>query len=114
MSESSLAVIFGNNIQRKRKQLGLTQDELAELLGIGQQSLSRMERGTMAPKFDRLEDIASALHCPVSELFIGEENSDRDVELIVADILYGLRPVEKDSVLRFVSDAALIFKRNHI
>ena len=88
MAKNELSVIFGNNIHRKRKQLGLTQDELAEKLGIGQQSLSRMERGTMAPKFERLQDI----------------------EMIITDILSGLTPKEKHSILKFVSDASQIFK----
>lgn len=112
MSGSSLATIFGNNIQRKRKLLGLTQDELAERLGIGQQSLSRMERGTMAPKFERLEDIAKALYCSVPELFNSEKNSERDIEIMISDILYDLRSHEKNSILRFVSEASIIFKQN--
>ncbi len=40
-----LTKIFGNNIRKRRKGLYLTQVELAERLGIGQQSLSRIERG---------------------------------------------------------------------
>ena len=51
---ADLAKTFGANVQRRRKQLGLTQDNLAELLGIGQHSLSRIERGVLTPKFDRL------------------------------------------------------------
>ncbi len=52
-----LTKIFGNNIRKRRKGLYLTQVELAERLGIGQQSLSRIERGVTAPKFERLEEI---------------------------------------------------------
>lgn len=110
MAKNELSVIFGNNIHRKRKQLGLTQDELAEKLGIGQQSLSRMERGTMAPKFERLQDIADILHCPVSELFVHNANKNTDIEMIITDILNGLNPKEKHSILKFVSDASQIFK----
>lgn len=112
MAKSELSVIFGNNIQRKRKQLGLTQDELAEKLGIGQQSLSRIERGTMAPKFERLQDIACVLHCPVSEFFIHDTHDDTDIESIITDILSGLNPKEKKLILKFVSDASQLFK-NH-
>ena len=110
MSQKSLSEIFGANIQRKRKQLGLTQEELSERLGVGQQSLSRIERGTMAPKFERLPDIANAIHCPVSELFFEQGRADLDCESMVADILRGLTLRERESVLRFVSEAAGLFR----
>ena len=112
MTKSDLAIIFGKNIQRKRTQLGLTQDELAERLGIGQQSLSRIERGTMAPKFERLQDIASVLHCPVSELFVDDATKDTDTESIIRDILHGLNHNERISILKFISEASLLLK-NH-
>ncbi len=110
MGKNELSVVFGSNIQRKRKQLGMTQDELAEHLGIGQQSLSRMERGTMAPKFERLQDIASVLHCSVPELFIQDSTEETDIESIISDILSGLRLKEKNLILKFVSDASQLFK----
>ena len=64
-----LTKIFGNNIRKRRKGLYLTQVELAERLGIGRQSLSRIERGVTAPKFERLEEIEDVLQCSVSALF---------------------------------------------
>ena len=66
---NSMAQSVGSVIYEKRKALGLTQAALAEKLGIGQQSLSRIEQGRMAPKFERLRDIADALECGVADLF---------------------------------------------
>ncbi len=43
----------------------LTQEQFAEYLEIGQNSLSRMEKGVIAPEFSRLPKIA----CTVAELF---------------------------------------------
>ncbi len=110
MAEKTLAEIFGANIQRKRKMLGLTQEELSERLGVGQQSLSRMERGTMAPKFERLNDIARALHCPVSELFVDAATLPHEYASTIDDILNGLSEAECAAVLRFVSDASLLMR----
>ena len=45
---SPLTLAVGANIQQKRKLRGLTQEKLAEMVGIGQQSLSRMEKGQLA------------------------------------------------------------------
>lgn len=112
MAAKTFAEIFSCNIQRRRKLLGMTQDELAGELFIGQQSLSRIERGTMAPKFERLPDIARALRCSVAELFVDDEEIPNNTGAIIAEILRDLTPDEQNSVLRFVADAALIFKRN--
>ena len=66
---NSLARRVGANIAAYRKLKGWTQAQLSEILGIGTDSLCRIERGTMAPRFQRLEDIADALGCTVSDLF---------------------------------------------
>lgn len=42
---NSLAQIVGQAIFQRRRALGMSQEELAERVGIGQQSLSRMEQG---------------------------------------------------------------------
>lgn len=113
MVSRSLAQIFACNIQRKRKILGWSQENLAENLGIGQQSLSRIERGAMAPKFERLPDIAQVLHCSVAELFIDpDEKSISEPTAMIADILEGLTAEEQKTILHFVSEASLLFKRN--
>ena len=66
---NTLAGIVGTNIMVRRKKRKLTQERLAEMVGIGQQSLSRMEKGHIAPRFDRLQAFASALGCSVADLF---------------------------------------------
>jgi transcriptional regulator with XRE-family HTH domain len=110
MGDSQLAQIFAYNIQQKRRLLGLTQDALAEKLGIGQQSLSRMERGIIAPKFERLSDIASVLHCSVAELFVNDSMPENSESIIIADILQGLTREERRALLHFILDAAHVFK----
>lgn len=46
---NSLTQIVGQAIFQRRRALGMSQEELAEKVGIGQQSLSRMEQGKTAP-----------------------------------------------------------------
>ncbi len=65
-----LASIVGAAIAQRRKKKGLTQEQFAEYLEIGQDSLSRMEKGVIAPKFSRLLKIAAGLDCTVAELFL--------------------------------------------
>ncbi len=74
---ASLSQVFGKNVRTRRKELKLSQEELAELLGISHQSLSRMEQGRIAPKFERLSDIAKHLGCSVPDLFISAPTPNR-------------------------------------
>lgn len=65
----SLAQRLGANIAAYRRLKGWTQAQLGEKLGIGTDSLCRIERGVMAPRFQRLEDFADILGCSVADLF---------------------------------------------
>ena len=56
-----LSVIVGGNIMARRKLRGWTQAEFAEQMGMGADSLSRIERGTVAPRFPRIEEMARLL-----------------------------------------------------
>lgn len=52
---------LGNKISRKRKDLGLTQIELAERLSVTRQTVSRWEAGTVLPDIEKIADIAAIL-----------------------------------------------------
>lgn len=61
--------LWGENIERGRKVLGLTQVQLADLLKVTQQTVSSWENGESAPR-DRLKvAISEALHQDVRQLF---------------------------------------------
>lgn len=49
------------NIKRFRKEMGLTQKKLSELCGIAEPTIRRYEAGTLNPKIETVEKIASAL-----------------------------------------------------
>lgn len=72
-----LATIVGANITAQRRLKGWNQAAFAERLGIGADSLSRIERGLVAPRFPRLEQMAELLECPVAELFQTQEDRNR-------------------------------------
>lgn len=50
-------------ISDRRKTLGLSQHELAELTGTTQSAVARLETGARPPKLDTLLRIANALDC---------------------------------------------------
>lgn len=63
---------FGLFIANKRKELGMTQENLANIIGITPQAVSKWENGIGYPDVTLFSDIAKALNVSVSELF-GEE-----------------------------------------
>ena len=52
---------IGKQIHRIRKQRGMTQKELAELIGTSKSDISDMENGRKKLSVDRLDNIAIAL-----------------------------------------------------
>lgn len=97
-----LAIIVGKNVARRRKEIGLKQAELAELIGIGADSLSRLEKGLIAPRFSRLEQISEHLTCSVADFFRspGDEDLTRANEIV--EILKVLPPDKQEEVVDLV------------
>ena len=66
----AIAAHIGRNIQRRREDLDLTQEELGKLIYIGQESISGYERGHRVPSAVRLYQISVALECKPWELWL--------------------------------------------
>jgi transcriptional regulator with XRE-family HTH domain len=60
---------FGIRLKAIRLERGLTQEELAELVGISVDFLSLIERGINSPSFEVLDRMARRLDLQVRELF---------------------------------------------
>lgn len=76
MSAPNLSAInlqIGQSIAKRRQQAGLTQEQVAERLGIGYVAVSRMERGLVMPTVARLYQLAEILGCSSADLL--DENS---------------------------------------
>lgn len=77
--------------------------------------MSRIERGQIAPKFERLENIANILQCSVAELFIPEKQG-ADLQNInenlkkIAEQLQELTPKEKKIIFTALKAIAEILK----
>jgi transcriptional regulator with XRE-family HTH domain len=63
---------FGGNVRQRRKQLGLSQEELAAHSGLSETSIGLLERGKVWPQFENLQAIADQLQVPIDALFASE------------------------------------------
>lgn len=57
------------NIKRLRKEAGFTQGQIAELLSVGQNTVSMWETGCAKPSVDKLPMLAKILGCTIDELY---------------------------------------------
>lgn len=76
--EITVAKTVGQAIARKRVECEMTQEAVAEALGIGNEAVSRIERGAVMPTIARLMELAQIFSCRVDELLI--ESSYRPVD----------------------------------
>ena len=66
---SARKLLLGARIKELRKRIGLSQDQLAEKIGIEAKYLSRIEVGKRYPSLETLEHIADSLQVEMKELF---------------------------------------------
>ncbi len=55
-------------IAQKRMERGLTQGQLAKMVGCLNKDISRWETGAVTPRADALVKIAAALECTIDEI----------------------------------------------
>ena len=81
-------VHVGKRIRHRRWMVGMTQQQLAERVGIKFQQIQKYETGMNRVSASRLWDIADAMSVPVSYFFEGIEGETTDnVEAFPGDLL---------------------------
>ena len=101
-------VRIGKFISKKKKKKGITQNELAELLGITNRAVSKWETGICMPDAGTIPELCQILDISISDLFSGEkimennkdsekfilklvkEKAERDKQLLILEILIGI------------------------
>lgn len=66
---------IGNRIQKFRKEKGLTQEELAEKLGVSSQAVSKWENGASCPDIGLLPQLCRVLGITADELLNGKSET---------------------------------------
>ncbi|CAH0228799.1 hypothetical protein SRABI118_02413 [Massilia sp. Bi118] len=93
---------IGHSIARARQDAGLTQEAVAERLGIGPEAVSRLERGIGSITAERLVVLAEMFGCRSDQLLLGASSRPDDQAAAVAQLLDGLAPRERVFVLESV------------
>lgn len=88
----------GKLIAQKRKEHNLTQEQLAEKLGVSNKTISKWETGKCMPDYSVVRQLCEALELTIAELIDGEEATDHSVrtydEAQILDLLQRTQELE--------------------
>ena len=98
-------------IQQTRKEKGMTQKELADMLGISDKTISKWETGKGMPDMDFLMPLCNALEININELLSGEKisstNYSEKAEENIMSLLKENREHKKGTTIQVVTGIVL-------
>ena len=107
---------FGKRIYKLRKEAGLTQKKLAQMLGVSEPAVCKWEAGSSMPDVMLLAPLARVLHTDLNKLFAYEETlSEKKIEELIraAEAIRQEEPEREASYADFkVSRSREIFRGN--
>ena len=78
---------FGENLYNLRKKQKISQEKLAEKIGVSRQSVSKWENGTAYPEMNRIFELCKIFHCKLNDLvndnFLDFDSLDKEVKMSV-------------------------------
>ncbi len=86
---------IGQRIKRRRRELGISQERLAEILSVTYQQVQRYEKGINKLNVENIQVIADALSVPVSYFFESDKAST------VAERPSSFLPAKQDRLLKY-------------
>lgn len=98
---------FGDKLIALRKKKGLSQEELAEKLGVSRQSVSKWESNNTYPETDKIVQICNIFECTMDDLI---NDNITDVESIERKSKNNIN-VMVDSFLDFITKTINMFSR---
>ena len=90
---------IGRVLIKNRHKRGITQDELANHLGVSKGAVSKWETGKCMPDYAVVKNLCEELNVSVSELMDGEETDDKSIRMYdeeqILDLLRRTQELEK-------------------
>lgn len=92
-------LVTGKFIALKRKQKNLTQEQLAEKLGVSNKTISKWETGKCMPDYSIVKSLCEELDVTIAELMDGEMSEEKSVRTYddeqILDLLRRTQELEK-------------------
>ena len=110
ISEGGNQMKFGINLKCLRKQRKLSQEDLAEKVGVSRQSVSKWETGDAYPEMNHILMLCKIFHCQINDL-VNENISDinsLDEEIKMASVKF---QKDKQKQMKGISKAVYFLAR---
>ena len=95
----------GKFISKKRKEKNMTQEQLAEKLGVSNKTISKWETGKCMPDYGIVKELCEELGITIAELMDGEESEEKSVRAYddeqIMDLLRRTQELEKQKNLLY-------------
>ncbi len=103
---------FGENLRALRQNAGITQDRLAEYLGITSQAVSRWESGICYPDLEFLPGIASYFHTTVDAL-LGCDRTEQEQNDAILTMSALVSAGKREEAVQFAHEKLALNPGNH-
>lgn len=100
MNKSDLNQWVGSRIQTERMRHGMTQETLAEAIGVSRNYISMLETGRKAARLETYCRIAGVFGIFLYELFLVKESFDEQEQLLA--MLCNCSPTEKHALFEII------------
>ena len=105
MFMNSTIKLFGKRIKEIRKHRGITQEKLAEMLELDNQTISRIETGSYFTSYENLEKMARILNSKIKDFFDFEHLRDEnELKSYLIDKIGTLNAKELQKITKFVQE----------
>ncbi len=101
---------IGAFLKTLRKEKNLTQEQLAERLGVSNRTVSRWETGNNMPDISLLTEISEFYDVSIPELINGERKSEnmREEDKEIAETMSDYATAEKEKLVKSIRNMSLI------
>lgn len=90
---------IGSYISKKRREKNLTQEQLAEKLGVSNKTISKWENGKCMPDYSIIEQVCRELSVTLPELMDGEDAAESSMRVYddkqILDLLRRMQELER-------------------
>ena len=98
---------IGSCISKKRREKNLTQEQLAEKLGVSNKTISKWENGKCMPDYSIIEQVCRELSVTLPELMNGEDAAESSMRVYddeqILDLLRRTQDLERQKKFCMVS-----------
>ena len=96
---------IGSYIAHKRREQNLTQEQLAQQLGVSNKTISKWENGKCMPDYSLIQKLCEALDVTLPELMDGEDAAENSVRVYddeqILDLLRRTQELERQKKILY-------------